>query len=1083
MDPLTIVSRTLSPAMATQPYEFQLQALGGVPPYAWTIVSGFGAPPTGVLLVGDLLKALAGAIPETEVGTHGFRIRVTDSDTIPATDTLDVTMAVRPYGFTRAHEFVLDPQLFDLIQKYLVGSVTREKVEMHFFRDISTALGENFQHVARDVLVEDWTGLYPFHTAADEGLRDVLDSVANDLLYFANPIKYTVSSVTPGPGALQGNFALASTTGLFVGRSGETDNLMARQWFRLVDPTTDDEPHDGDGNPLVVVHLEDADGVEINPNLRPYQVDAAGFHTGRNSGGTFIGYTLTLVVEYVPNPHSKSPVVPFAVRYGEREELHDMSPEAFIKFGNVLGEVDADVIALIKTAPFAGFFRVGTDVVVPIDQQIELQGQNGLDIETNIGEGLIRLVAPDSLRTINGVPPAGAGDFVLEDGEFIEIESSVDDKRVTVKAVIPVHSAGDTPVGKALVSGEDYGKFLQLVGTRLIRMHQHRGEDLYLGAPPDGSFQDGYIPLDPDATVAETLDRLNEQLGIALGQTVQDLADASLVEVTGISRDRGYLANDGAITYEGAWPAGSEAPYAYNDSTNIAGSVAMEFETAVEFGPVTGGVGQDTLEILVNGAVLELWNPLPGPIVPGPSPLGYMDIVSVRVVGANTIIKLKGLLDPSDVAVSALLVRGYNYFQLRHTVPGPTAYTSASFKAFLDATAPSVGGFALPTTVYGDAPGKEVWLSGILHYAGDNELLVSFSANGTFRDTYYQTPYEVQVNSPKGWQSPASLRLDDPSVSGVSSPPASADNVTVADFPTGQPIKDYSVEQSAPQAYLRLIHKRPTLAPTVLSQTSLLLTASGETVLYALDPAGTTDKIETFEDERYRLNPNDPRWPNYTQFPVMRRQTFGWDSTKKLYIGVTPFGDGGGDPGTLQVNPKVGHGAGVTDPAEGALTWPVLNYNTGSYKPAQPTARDYGIDFAGTTVATYDRAFVFKDEPRSHGKFRIVGITSAQIGLSYLGSGGAPTGDVNLELKLPGSRTNYHSGWMDLAKLAMGTFNDGDGCRVGSIVDVVLASGENAVEIEWTGNGLSTVDTGEMAILRVTYRATTPVIFRIEEIG
>ena len=71
---------------------------------------------------------------------------------------------------------------------------------------------------------------------------------------------------------------------------------------------------------------------------------------------------------------------------------------------------------------------------------------------------------------------------------------------------------------------------------------------------------------------------------------------------------------------------------------------------------------------------------------------------------------------------------------------------------------------------------------------------------------------------------------------------------------------------------------------------------------------------------------------------------------------------------------------------------------------------------------------------------------------------------------------------MDLAKLATGTFADGDGCRVGAIVDATVGQ-VTATEIDWTGNGLSTQDSGEMIIIRVTYRATTPVIFGIEEIG
>jgi hypothetical protein len=375
-------------------------------------------------------------------------------------------------------------------------------------------------------------------------------------------------------------------------------------------------------------------------------------------------------------------------------------------------------------------------------------------------------------------------------------------------------------------------------------------------------------------------------------------------------------------------------------------------------------------------------------------------------------------------------------------------------------------------------------VSGISHYSGDNELLIDFVGNNTFQDTYFQKPYEVQIKDPVSnqWQEPKKIDILD--MGGVAPLPAAADNPVIAAFPTGRPIKDYSVEQSAPNPYLRLSHLRPG-SSTPLDQSSPILTAAGDTLLYTLESADTTDKIEQFEDERYRLNHDDPKWVSYTWIPVMVRQTFHWHKELPLYAGVAPWGDGGGEPGQLQVNPKRSHPPFNTDPQEGALTWPVLNYNAGTYAPAQAPGRDYGNDFAPTLVAIYDRAVVFKDNPRSHGKFRIRGITSAQLGLSYLGGGGSPTGDVNLEIKFPGHKAGYFSGWLDLTKLSLGGgyYADGDGCRVGAIVDAVGPGGTPYVEIDWTGNGLSTVDAGEMIILRVTYRATTPVIYSIEEIG
>jgi len=1085
MEPLAIVSRALPPAMATLAFDFDLQAIGGTPPYVWSVVPGFGNLDFGVNLVGASLIGAAGAIPNTAVGVHTFRIKAIDSSL--STVTADVSISVKPYGFTRAHEFLLDPQVFDLIQKYLVGGATREKTELHFFRDLPVP----FVHLDRDIEVPAWTGIFPYVPAFDTDLRGVLDGFANDLMYFADPVKYEITSVVPGPGAHQATFILTPPHGIFIGRNGETDAAMARKWFRLVDPDSEDEPHDGDGNPLTITWLYDSLGVEVDPNARPYQSDVDGFHTGRDGGGASIGYNLTLIVEYVPNPHARDPILPFCVRYGVREELHDVSPEAFIKFGNVLGEVDASIIALIKNAAFVGNIRVGNQVVKPIQQTVEFQGQNGLDIEADVGGGLIRFVAPDSIRTLNGVSPAGSGDFELAEGEFIEVESEVAENRLTIKTVIPVHVHQDPAsiFDKALISKEDYGKFLQLIGSKIIRMHKHRGEDLNMGLPTDGSWSDGYIPLSDSATLADTMDRLNEALFVSLGASVVPLGpDVGFKEISGVLRDTAFLANDALaivpIVWEfPAYPPGSEAPYVYNDWNNrkpipVPGTPYV-IETTMEFGPVAA---PDTLTVFVNGIALEAWTPLV--LVPlAVSPLGYMQIMTVRAIGLATVITVELRLNPKAAPVLALLVKGYNRFQLGHN-----ALLSGEFKVFIDSYNRASGtGMPASANIFSDAPGKHAYLSGIDHYAGDNELLVTTQFPCLFDITYYNPILGTMVDSAlDGVVKPEkSIPLSDTHLSGVSFPfPDYSDIVNLTDFPTGCPVKGCSNPAWLVTPRVRIISHRPGGDATKYAALPLH-TALNETVLYTLGEGRTTDKAEYFEDEKYRLNPRDPHWGfDYAYFPVMVRETFGWKSDRTLDAGTAPFGDGSGVPGDLQVNPRISHSMPVTGHDDGALVWPQINYNIGLYKPNQPAGRDYGVKFAATTVCTFDRPIIFKDTPRNHGTLKIVGITSADIGNSYLGGGGVPTGNVNIEIKFPGHRTNFFSGWMDLSKLALGTFNDGDGCRVGAMRDFFPGGADdNYLEIDWTGNGLSTEDSGEMIIVRITYRNSGVIAFRLEEIG
>ena len=1089
MDPLTIVSQSLPLAMATQPYNFKLRAIGGTLPYVWSIIPGYGTPPAGLVLAGDTLQAASGTISENEVGSHGFRVSVKDASL--AEIVADVSVDVEPFGFSRTHQFLLDPRLKALIEDYLVSGVTREKVELHFFRNIVSAVATNFMHLDRDILVPGWTGIYPYTSPLDTDLRGVIDAITSDLLYFADPTKWTVSSVITGPGSEQVNFTLIPTSGFFVGRSGETDATMARQWFRLVDCDSDDEPHDGDGNPLVFFRVNDADGIEIDPNSNAYQVDADGFHTGKNTSGGNIGFGLTFIVEFVPNPHTRTPVPPWCVRSGVRQELHDLSPEALIKFGNVLGEVDADVIALIKTAPFVAGIKIGNQVVHPTapPQHIIMQGQGGVELDASPSENLIR-ISTTALRRINGVDPDGAGDFDLHDGEFIEVETEVNEHRLTIKTVIPVHvppgDPSELPVhSKGLMSREDYAKFLELISNRITRLHGHTGEDLVLGMPGDG-FADGYIPLDPRASVTETVDRINEAMLTGFGAPiVQPLDGIDLAEIAGITRERGFLCDGVGVIFEtGVFDAGDEAPYVYNDAANISGSVAMEVETTIEFGPVAGITPgpTDTLEIYLNGSLLETWVLSTATPVVGPSPGGYMDVTSVRTIAGGDAIRLKGLIDPSDGTVSPLLVVGYNYFELKHidASAGPATYTSAKFKVFIDHIVPAGGGPALPSNIWGTAAGKLDWMSGVKYYSGDNELVVTFTANDLFQFSYYSSPFQVRVNSPAGWQEWTDILWNSPYVTGVSAPPDEGDSPLFSGYPTGRPVKDYSVAHGGPQPYLELKHTRPGDAVDV-PKANKLVTPAGDDLIYTLHKADSTDLFEGFEDEVYRINAYDHRWggPDFPSLPVKGRDGFGWHSDFRLGAGTTPWGDGGGKAGDLQTIPDAtptGH------PWEGALIWPQYDYTSGTFDPAQESGRDYSTDFGSTGAAVYYRPVVCKDLSRTNGKLQIVGIQSSQIGLSYLGSGGVPTGDVNLEIKFPGSRPNFHSGWMDLAKLATGTFNDGDGALIGLIQDVTVI-GQNAVEIDWTGNGLNTRHAGEMYILRVTYRATTPIIYRIEEVG
>ncbi len=171
MAALSIISKTLPPVEVEQAYSEQLQVVGGVGPYTWTLVGGFGTLPTGIALSSSgILSALAGAISPGQVGIHGFRLQVQDSGIL--TDVFDYTMGIIPFGFNRVPSYLLDGKLEDVSAQQLLEDLSRLKNERHFWRAALGPAGSPWAHQDEDIKVPDW--LTPSN---DIGLREVLDAL------------------------------------------------------------------------------------------------------------------------------------------------------------------------------------------------------------------------------------------------------------------------------------------------------------------------------------------------------------------------------------------------------------------------------------------------------------------------------------------------------------------------------------------------------------------------------------------------------------------------------------------------------------------------------------------------------------------------------------------------------------------------------------------------------------------------------------------------------------------------------------------------------------------------------------------
>src|SRR5712691_8364065 len=96
--PVSISAQTPASATIGQPYNLQLMAAGGVPPYTWRLAEGSGPLPPGLQL--DTQAGRISGTPTTP-GSYSFRIAVTDSAGSPSTD-------IKPFVITVPEALILD---------------------------------------------------------------------------------------------------------------------------------------------------------------------------------------------------------------------------------------------------------------------------------------------------------------------------------------------------------------------------------------------------------------------------------------------------------------------------------------------------------------------------------------------------------------------------------------------------------------------------------------------------------------------------------------------------------------------------------------------------------------------------------------------------------------------------------------------------------------------------------------------------------------------------------------------------------------------------------------------------------------
>ena len=86
---LTITTATLTSGTTATPYNFPLQAAGGIPPYSWTLTSGL--PPSGLALNSN---GILSGTPVLAVTSDSFTVQVQDSEVTPQVVSAPLTISI-----------------------------------------------------------------------------------------------------------------------------------------------------------------------------------------------------------------------------------------------------------------------------------------------------------------------------------------------------------------------------------------------------------------------------------------------------------------------------------------------------------------------------------------------------------------------------------------------------------------------------------------------------------------------------------------------------------------------------------------------------------------------------------------------------------------------------------------------------------------------------------------------------------------------------------------------------------------------------------------------------------------------------
>lgn len=360
--------------------------------------------------------------------------------------------------------------------------------------------------------------------------------------------------------------------------------------------------------------------------------------------------------------------------------------------------------------------------------------------------------------------------------------------------------------------------------------------------------------------------------------------------------------------------------------------------------------------------------------------------------------------------VAADLRKGYNTIELRHTGVTGGDQLSDAYEVFWDDAVDTPAMGAVNLGIHAEDP---KWLSGVKYLGQNSQVKVSAHVEHIVDNSYVINP--VDFYGLRGVGTTTVAPTDD-SVSGLSIPPSVGEVMQVTD----KVITLGSANQCTANGRITGRPRDPfgTYATAQSPAQNLLISTFGNR---------STATAEYFDDENYRM----PLSLNADDKVVSL--TGQWDSASAL---------GANDAQQY-----------ISADNEHSLMYPAIDFSNG-YQPTNTA------NYAGRSGnQQYLRGFATAGA-KSSIQFVLDGVVG---GIGQVGSG-----DINLEIKLPGV-----GGWWDCAKPFGGSLGntDGEGCLVGSIN---YASGKATVNATFGTN--SSFGSNNRIYMRITLRNGNRII-------